>query len=105
MNIPRRESRIPLIDMDPFLQGSEEQRREVADEFYEAAHEVGFLYLKNFGIEPQFINEAFQLSQSFFGSNDKHTGLCQTLRYLNNPPAVVQRPDNWEPASTRITEP
>ena len=43
------ESNIPIIDMGPYLEGTEAGRQKVAQEIYQAAHEVGFTYLKNFG--------------------------------------------------------
>lgn len=67
----KQTSEIPVIDMGPFLNGSEEERMAVAQAIYQAAHEMGFTYLKNFGMSPEFVDEAFRVSREFFGTEDK----------------------------------
>jgi isopenicillin N synthase-like dioxygenase len=57
---------IPVIDFQPFTQGNSESRQAVAQQIYQACHEIGFMYLKNPGISPQQIEALFTQSQSFF---------------------------------------
>ena len=38
-------SNLAIIDMGPFREGGKEGRNKVAQEIYDAAHNVGFLYL------------------------------------------------------------
>ncbi len=62
---------IPIIDMSPFLEGSDEGRHQVAQEIHKAAHEVGFIYLKNFGISDDLLEAAFKVAHSLFTSDEK----------------------------------
>ncbi|MEM7790327.1 MAG: 2OG-Fe(II) oxygenase family protein [Verrucomicrobiota bacterium] len=64
-------SSIPVIDMGPFLEGSEAGRKQVADEIYNAAHNVGFTYLTNFGMSPDMLEAAFTIAHSLFNSDEK----------------------------------
>ncbi len=57
--------------MGPFLEGSQSGREKVASEIHEAAHEVGFTYLKNFGMSEDLLEAAFTVAHSQFGSEDK----------------------------------
>jgi len=63
---------IPVIDMGPFLEGSETDRAAVAARIYEAAHTVGFTYLTNFGMSEDLLETAFAVSRSLFHSDEKH---------------------------------
>lgn len=63
--------RIPLIDMGPFLEGSEAGRQKVASEIHQAAHEVGFTYLKNFGMSADLLEAGFAVAHSLFNSEEK----------------------------------
>jgi isopenicillin N synthase-like dioxygenase len=65
------ESNIPIIDMGPYLEGTEAGRQKVAQEIYQAAHEVGFTYLKNFGMSDDMLESAFAISHSLFSSDEK----------------------------------
>lgn len=62
---------IPIIDMGPFLEGIEAGRHQVAQEIYKAAHEVGFIYLKNFGMSDDLLEAAFTVAHSLFNSEEK----------------------------------
>lgn len=50
---------IPVIDFTPARTGSEEDRRRVAKELYEAFKNVGFAYVKNHGVPQDAVDEAF----------------------------------------------
>lgn len=62
---------IPIIDMGPFLEGTEAGRHQVAQEISKAAHEVGFIYLKNFGMSDDLLEAAFTVAHSLFNSDEK----------------------------------
>lgn len=62
---------LPVIDMTDFLEGSPEGKAKVAREIYEAAHSVGFLYLKNFGMSEDMLETAFAVAHSLFNSDEK----------------------------------
>lgn len=57
---------IPIIDMGPFLNGSQEDRVRVANEIGKACEEIGFFVVKNFGVDPQIIDNAWKSSADFF---------------------------------------
>lgn len=57
---------IPVIDFAFFTQGSTSDRQNIAQEIYHACREVGFLYLKNYGISKPLVEAIFQQSQKFF---------------------------------------
>lgn len=53
------ESAFPIISFQPFLTGSPEARKAVAKELYNAFHTYGWVYLKDFGISEEEIDEMF----------------------------------------------
>ena len=57
---------LAIIDMVPFREGGKEGRNKVAQEIYDAAHNVGFLYLKNFGMSEYLLETAFSVAKSLF---------------------------------------
>lgn len=65
------DSDIPIIDMGPYLEGTQAGREKVAQEIYTAAHEVGFTYLKNFGMSDDLLEAAFDIAYSLFHSDEK----------------------------------
>lgn len=65
------DSDIPIIDMGPYLEGTQAGREKVAQEIYTAAHEVGFTYLKNFGMSDDMLESAFAIAHSLFTSDEK----------------------------------
>src|SRR5215471_6241536 len=56
---------LPIIDFSPFRSNSP-ARAEFIKEIGEAGAETGFFYLKNFGINPGRISQAFAQSRAFF---------------------------------------
>ena len=64
-------SNLAIIDMGPYREGSKEERNKVAQEIYHAAHNVGFLYLKNYGMSEDLLETAFSVAKSFFVSVEK----------------------------------
>jgi isopenicillin N synthase-like dioxygenase len=57
---------IPVIDLDCFVSGDAYLCQNVAQEIYQACHEIGFMYLKNPGISPTLIEEIFIEMKQFF---------------------------------------
>ncbi len=57
---------IPLIDFEPFSQGNVADREAIARQIHQAYHEIGFMYLKHPGIEPDLIERLFARSKQFF---------------------------------------
>ena len=53
-------STIPFIDFDPFLRGSAGDRQRTASAIDEALSSVGFLRLRNHGIEQRKVDACFQ---------------------------------------------
>lgn len=52
-------SSIPVVDFASARTGSEDDRRRVARELYEAFKNVGFAYVKNHGVPQEAVDEAF----------------------------------------------
>src|SRR5436190_6324993 len=59
-------SRIPLIDIQPFLQGSDMQKDEVARAVDRACREVGFLVIAGHGVAAELRSEVEKAMLSFF---------------------------------------
>ena len=50
---------IPLIDFTKYLQGTSQDREDVAHAIDEGLSSVGFIYLRNYGIDQRRIDESF----------------------------------------------
>jgi isopenicillin N synthase-like dioxygenase len=57
---------VPAIDLAPFRQDSEVERAAVAREVGRVCETVGFLYVRNHGVEQCIIDDAFAESRRFF---------------------------------------
>jgi isopenicillin N synthase-like dioxygenase len=57
---------IPVINFKDFDGGDDAHRRDIAAQVDRAAMEVGFMYVKNLGIDEALIDEAFASSTAFF---------------------------------------
>ncbi|GFP56406.1 hypothetical protein ACSS6W_006685 [Trichoderma asperelloides] len=57
---------IPVVDFTLARTGSEEDRRRVAKELYEAFKNVGFAYVRNHGVPQEVVDEAFVWNHRFF---------------------------------------
>ncbi|MER9254430.1 isopenicillin N synthase family oxygenase [Mesorhizobium sp. M0598] len=62
----KRESfdKLPVVDIAPLLDGSNKQS--VAKEIRWALSNTGFMYVKNHGIRPDFLDSVFDVSRRFF---------------------------------------
>ena len=57
---------IPLIDFAPFTQGDRREQERVAQQVYQACHEIGFMYLQNHGIPQPLLDELLSQTAAFF---------------------------------------
>lgn len=57
---------IPIIDLDPFLKGSDEDRARVAQEIATACEDIGFFLVRNHGVNPDVIRAAWDVTMDFF---------------------------------------
>ncbi|KAH8803360.1 hypothetical protein F5884DRAFT_739701 [Xylogone sp. PMI_703] len=56
----------PIVSFQKFLNGTEIEKHGVAQELYEAFHTYGWVYLQDFGISPEEIDEMFIMSKKYF---------------------------------------
>jgi isopenicillin N synthase-like dioxygenase len=57
---------IPLIDLASFTNGNLHTRQILVKQIYQACHEIGFMYLQNFSISSDLLEQVFNQSQHFF---------------------------------------
>ena len=57
---------IPVIDIGGLFSADFRKQQKVAQEMHDAAHEVGFFYIANHGIEGEFIHQTFAELKRFF---------------------------------------
>ncbi len=58
--------KIPMVNLRPFVHGDPSQQEQIAQQIYQACHEIGFLYLTNFGIEQSEVDTFFEQVRWFF---------------------------------------
>jgi isopenicillin N synthase-like dioxygenase len=56
----RKQGDIPVVDFGKFLHGTEQDKKEVAGQIDDAFQNVGFVYLKNHGVEKKLVQECFE---------------------------------------------
>jgi len=57
---------VPLIDIAPFLAGTDEGKREVAAAVDEACRKIGFLVVKGHGVPASLITDMYRVSEEYF---------------------------------------
>ena len=57
---------IPLIDLAPYLEGTNEGRRKVAAEVNKACEEIGFFLIKGHGVAQDIVDRTYETATSFF---------------------------------------
>jgi isopenicillin N synthase-like dioxygenase len=57
---------IPIIDIGPFIAGSPEGKRRVAQEVGRACEEIGFLLITGHGVPEELIDKTYSLARAFF---------------------------------------
>ncbi|KAM3567598.1 hypothetical protein VYU27_010263, partial [Nannochloropsis oceanica] len=61
-------SSLPIIDLAPLVDpnASEKHKLQCAEALHHAAVNVGFLYIKNHGVDPAITTDALELARAFF---------------------------------------
>ena len=59
-------SPIPVVDFSEWNEGSKEKRKAIARSLFEACRDVGFCYITNHGISPEYLSQAFGWSKKLF---------------------------------------
>lgn len=59
-------SALPIIDFSKWLEGSPEEKKELAQRLAQACREVGFVYVINHGVSQDLLDEAFGWSKTLF---------------------------------------
>lgn len=66
---------IPVLDMEPYITGSQRDKQHFIQQLHDACRQVGFFYLANHTIEPACMSSVLDLSRDFFNlpqiENDK----------------------------------
>jgi isopenicillin N synthase-like dioxygenase len=57
---------IPVVDLDQFVNGNEEQRAAFVKELGKAFHEVGFVGVRNHGVPQDLVDSFYAASKAFF---------------------------------------
>ncbi len=57
---------IPVVDLDQFVNGNEEQRAAFVKELGKAFHEVGFVGVRNHGVPQDLVDGFYSASKEFF---------------------------------------
>lgn len=61
-----RHMAVPVIDIAPFLEGSPEGKRQVAEQVGRACEDIGFLTIVGHGVSKDLIAETYRVSREFF---------------------------------------
>ncbi|MGF1449770.1 MAG: isopenicillin N synthase family dioxygenase [Opitutales bacterium] len=59
-------SAIPIIDLSAIFDGDEASRQAASAEIDRAARQVGFMYLKQYGVEPEVLEQMKATARAFF---------------------------------------
>ena len=76
-------NQIPIIDVAPLLDGSQPQK--VAEQLADVCENIGFLYIKNHGIDKQLVQAMFRLTKAFF---DRPMAEKQSLNIIHSGPTL-----------------
>lgn len=61
----------PIVSFEPFLSGGDAEKRKVAQELYDAFHTFGWVYLKDFGISQEEIDNMFSMVRDLASPSSK----------------------------------
>jgi isopenicillin N synthase-like dioxygenase len=61
---------VPIVDFAPALDGTQQEKKEVARQIDDAFRTVGFVYLKNHSVEKEVIEECFAWVTHFNKSSE-----------------------------------
>ncbi|GAA4330873.1 2-oxoglutarate and iron-dependent oxygenase domain-containing protein [Pigmentiphaga soli] len=65
MDYPDSDEEIPVLDLAPYLEGSESGRAKVARELGRISQRVGFFYVKNHGVPQELVDNVFTQARRF----------------------------------------
>ena len=57
---------IPIIDFSLFLNGNNEERLKIANEIGQACEDIGFLIIKNSGVNQEILENCWEVTKDFF---------------------------------------
>jgi isopenicillin N synthase-like dioxygenase len=57
---------VPVIDISPFLEGTPEGKKKVADEVGRACRDIGFLVITGHGVPETLIHQTYDTAKAFF---------------------------------------
>src|ERR1700742_3159963 len=57
---------VPIIDLTPYREGTEDGKRQVAAEVGRACKEIGFLIVSGHGVPESLIDDCYRTSKEFF---------------------------------------
>lgn len=81
---------IPTVDFSQWDEGTSKQRKDVAHQLVEACRSVGFCYITNHNIRPEYLAQAFAWSKRLFDLRQDEKMLAP------HPPAfTVHRGYSW----------
>lgn len=63
---------IPIIDIAPFLNGSIDERRTVAQQVDRTNREIGFIVITGHGVDEELLSEWFTVSKAFFEGEEQN---------------------------------
>ncbi|MGF1599880.1 MAG: isopenicillin N synthase family dioxygenase [Acidimicrobiales bacterium] len=99
---------IPIVSLEPWTSGSDDDRRRLADQVRSHCHEVGFLVLVDHGIETAFVDDVFAMMRRLFALPEADKLLIDKRRsphfrgweatgseYTNNRPDFREQVDLW----------
>ena len=75
---------IPIIDFKNFTANDDEKRIQVAKEVDWAASKVGFMYVRNLGIDAEILASAFASSKQFFSQSQEIKDLSGYYQEINH---------------------
>lgn len=61
-----KEIAIPWIDMSSFMKGSEQERKEIAQQFGEGFKKYGFVAVSNIGVDQELVDYFYEVAKDFF---------------------------------------
>ncbi len=69
---PAKQTGIPIVDFTSWTSsGNAEDRQKTAEELVDACRRVGFVYIVNHGVSPEFLQEAFSWTKKLFSLTDE----------------------------------
>lgn len=89
-------SAIPTVDLSPFFTAGDDEscRKKCKDLIAEACSDYGFFQIVNHGVPLDLINQAMELSKTFFNYNDEVKRECSSSPDSPLPAGYNKQPDH-----------